>query len=332
MAKIVRQDIDSLYGVLTVTIEQSDYTAKVDKELNLYRREAHMRGFRKGKAPDSLVRKMYGRNITAKAVTDILQFEVQEYLSSQNLDLLGQPLPQEDQEQFDFDPNDRIDYTFNFDLGYSPDFDVKGISANDSFEEYVVEVPESTIDLDLNQLRTKNTQPTHPDTAGSDNDVLNLEVVELENGEIAEEGIRHTFSAFWRELTEESKAAFGNLKIEDILDWDPFALLADRDESFIKRYVLDIPVGEESPRGKSFRFRVIQISRCFEPAPLDQEFFDKAFGEGRVSTEAEARQLIREDIQKMYSQDAGNLLFLDFQKKLLALNEMPMPEDFLKRG
>lgn len=331
MAQVVRQEIDDLHGILTVTIEKEDYAAKVEKELQHYKREAQLKGFRKGKAPEGFIRKMYGRSITAKAVTDLLQFEVQEYLYNQNIDLLGQPLPQEDQESYDFDPNTLIDYVFNFDIAYPPKFEVQGISPNDTFEEYVIEISDKEIDEELNALRTRHTEPTYPEFAGSENDVLNLRIEELDaNGEPNEEGVSHVFSAFWRDLTEDAKKTFGKLRLEDQIQWDPYALFADRDEEYVKKYVLGLNASDEVPQGKTFRFTVNKIS-SFNTAELNQAFFDKAFGEGKVTSEQEARDLIKSDIQAYFAKDASNLLFISFQNKLIELNQPPMPEDFLKR-
>lgn len=331
MAKVVRQEIDDLHGVLIVTIEKEDYAAKVEKELQQFKREAQLKGFRKGKAPEGLIRKMYGRGITAKAVTDLMQYEVQEYLSSNNIDLLGQPLPQEDQENFDFDPNVLIDYVFNFDIAYPPKFEVKGISAGDTYEQYVIDVSDKEVDEELQGLRTRNAAPSYPEFAGSDNDVIHLLTEELDaEGNVLNGGIYHEFSAFWRDLSEEAKKAFGALRVEDQIIWDPMALFANRDEAYVKKYVLGLQGSDEMPEGKTFHFVVNKIS-SFNPAALDQEFFDKTFGEGVVNSEQEARDRIKSDLQAYFAKDASNLLFIDFQNQLLDLNQMSMPEDFLKR-
>ncbi|MCB0548779.1 MAG: trigger factor family protein, partial [Phaeodactylibacter sp.] len=117
MPKVVREDIDNLNAVLTVTLEKEDYESKFNSELSKYRKQAHMKGFRKGKTPLSVLKKMYGKSVLADVINEMLQKELYGYLTGENINILGQPLPSDSQEPIDFELRELHDYTFKFDLG-----------------------------------------------------------------------------------------------------------------------------------------------------------------------------------------------------------------------
>ena len=135
MPKVVREEIDNLNATVTITLEKSDYQPKFKSELNKYRQKAHMKGFRRGKTPLSVVKKMYGKAVLAEVINEQLQKELFEHLNEDKLDILGQPLPSEDQEQIEFDLKDMSDYVFKFDLGIAPEFEVEGLDKKNSFQK-----------------------------------------------------------------------------------------------------------------------------------------------------------------------------------------------------
>ena len=128
MATIERTDIDALNATLTVTVAQEDYKQEFQNELKRYRNQAQLKGFRKGKTPMSVVRKMFGRSILADVINRQMQKEMSDYLYSEEnpVDILGQPIPSESQEEFEFSVANLSDYVFKFDIGLAPKFELQG--------------------------------------------------------------------------------------------------------------------------------------------------------------------------------------------------------------
>ena len=118
--EITKKDIDSLNAVVTVAVKAEDYSDKVQKILNNYRKTANIPGFRKGHVPMGMVKKQYGKAVLVEEVNKILQDALHKYLTEEKLDVLGNPLPKNDTE-IDWDAKD---FTFDFELGLSPKFDV----------------------------------------------------------------------------------------------------------------------------------------------------------------------------------------------------------------
>lgn len=331
MPKVVREDIDNLNAVLTVTLEKEEYEPKFRSELGKYQKQAHMRGFRKGKTPISVIKKMYGKSVLAEVINEMLQKELSGYLTGEDLRILGQPLPSEDQEPIDFELKDLHNYTFKFDLGLAPEFEVQGVSPETSFEKTEVEVSEEMINEELEAARKRHGERQFVEDDIRENDMVKLSAREMDGAAPKEEGIESEFSVLVSSITnEDAKQQLLSGKKGDTFRLNLFELEEGKDEKYVRKYFLNLGDDDEREAGREYEAEVVEVSRIM-PAELDQEFFDKFFGEDEVSSEQEARDKIREQIEKFYSGQSEALLFRDMQERIMELNELSLPESFLKR-
>ena len=230
-----REDTDKLSATLTVTVEQSDYLPKLNTELVKYRKQAQMKGFRKGRTPMSVVRKMYGRSVLAEVVNQLMQEELYRYLTEEDIEILGQPLPSESQEQLDFDLKNLQDYMIKFDVGLAPNFEVAGVDESNTFEKYKVDIPDTEVDEAMDAARRRQGKRVNPETVEDDNDVVRLEAAELEGDEPKEEGVQSEFSLLLSRIDDESlRQQFHGKKVDDSLTLDLFTLEKDTDEAYVR--------------------------------------------------------------------------------------------------
>ena len=117
---ITKEQIDDLNAVVKVAITKDDYQDKVDSILSDYKKQANIPGFRKGHVPMGLIKKQYGKAVLVDEVNKLLQDNLNKYLTEEKLDVLGNPLPKQ-QDNFDWD-QDQLD--FEFELGLAPNFEV----------------------------------------------------------------------------------------------------------------------------------------------------------------------------------------------------------------
>ncbi|MCB9302256.1 MAG: trigger factor [Lewinellaceae bacterium] len=331
MPKVVREDIDNLNSVLTVTIEKDDYASRFDSELSKYRKQAHMKGFRKGKTPASVLKKMYGRGVLADVINDLLQKELYDYLSKEDIKILGQPLPSDSQAPIDFDVRELQEYVFKFDLGLAPEFEVQGIDKSSTYRKLQVEITDEMVEEDLKAARQRHGERLLVEEDIQENDILKLSARELENGQPKEGGVESEFSLLVRSIANEpARKELLSKKKGDTLSLDLFELESDKDEKYIRRYFLNLDEDDQREVGREYEVAINEVSRI-EPAELNQEFFDKYFGPGQVSNEEEARAKVREYMEKHYGAQAEGLLYRDIQEGLMEKNALELPEAFLKR-
>ena len=318
--KAVRNDIDALNVSLSMTIEKSDYEAKFNEELTKYRAQAHLRGFRKGKTPMSTVKRMYGKSLLADTVNNLLQEQMTSYLKDEVLEYLGQPIPAEAQEQFDFDLKSLGDFEFLFDIGLAPAFEVIGASKDSVMSQYKIEIPEKTINEELEVARKRTGTESFPEDNIHEDDIITLHAIEMEGKEKKEEGWQSSFTLLVNQMADDKlKKKVLKMKKGDAFDFDIYKIDKNQEEKYVRKYLLNMEEENETEVNNTFNGTINKISRM-EPAALDQAFFDQQFGEGVVSSEEEAKTKLEERLQGYYSEQTKSFMFRDIMDSLMEQN------------
>ena len=199
---ITKENIDELNAVVKLKLTPVDYQHKVDSALKDVQRKANMPGFRSGKVPVQLVKKMYGKSIMADELNKILNDSLYKYIAENNIEILGNPIPSKD-ENVNIDWENQKEFEFKYDLGLSPQFNVE-ISAKDKFTYYKIKADDKLIDKYVDDIAKRYGKIVHPETSIKD-DLMNGDLVELAaDGTILAGGIFKTVSAFTEKLKGEN--------------------------------------------------------------------------------------------------------------------------------
>lgn len=316
---------------ISVTVERSDYEPKYNAELVKYKDKVQLKGFRKGKVPTSAVKKMYGKSILAEVVNNELQAGVSNYLQDNKVNILGSPLPSEDQELIDFDLADFQDYTFLFDIGLTPDFEVVGVTSNDSYTKYEINISDSIIDDELEHMRKKLGKTEETEDAIEENDIITIEAKEIQDGKVTSDSFETAFSVLVKDIADENikTKVLAIKKKEDFL-FDITKVEKNTSEKHIRKYLLNLDEGDDRVVGNSFLGQVTKISRLIL-AEYDQDFFDQGFGKDKVKSIEEAKAEIRTNIGAYFDTQATQLSYREIMESLMDKNDITLPEDFLKR-
>ncbi len=133
--KLEKKQIDALNIELTLNIEQGDYAEIERKKLAQRRKTADFKGFRKGMVPESLVRRVYGDQILAESVNEVISKGLQDFIDENKLNVLGEPLGSENQPEVEW--KDGNDFKFVFDIATYPDFEVSA-GKEDTVNKYTI--------------------------------------------------------------------------------------------------------------------------------------------------------------------------------------------------
>lgn len=324
---VTSQTTDHLQATLTIHIPVEEYQPLLNKELQNYKNKAQLKGFRKGKTPVDLIKKMYGNAILQEVVENTLQKQLQEHFTANNLHLLGQPLPNAEQTEIYYNILQPAAYTYRFDVGYAPEFEIQGLDHNFDFHQVVPN--EETINRQFENLRSRLGELKSLDTPLAETHLVSVIVDELDGDQIKEGGINAEFSVWMTQVDGPAKEKLLGLNKGESIDLDLRTLHLDKDDEFIrKRYLTKTE--ENTPLPATFRLKITEI-KANEPATVDQAFFDKAFGPDSVSDEEQAKQKIKAELENQSVSQAEALLFRDIQDYLLKANVQQMPDAFLKR-
>ncbi len=331
MSIVAREDIDNLNTLITVTIEKADYTPKFERELSKQRDKAHMKGFRKGKTPVSVLKKMYGKPILADVINELLQEKLFEYLDEHKIQYLGQPLASEDQKSVDFNLQDLQDFEFVFELGLTPQFELNGLSKESIFKLQDVIIEDEVVQEEIDSARKQYGERVSTEDNIEEEDMLTFTAKEMAGDAPKEGGIETTFKILVSNIADPAtKETIMGIRVGDTLVVNIYELEEGKDADFVNRYLLNLEAGQEGPESPMFEISLADIVSVV-PAEMDQAFFDKVFGEGQVSSEEEAKEKIRSEIASHYTKQAEALLFRDFQNFLMEANALSLPDAFLKK-
>jgi trigger factor len=324
---ITQEKIDDLNAVVKITIAPEDYSPRVDKALKEQAKKANLPGFRKGMVPVAHMKRMYGKSILVEEINNMLSENLTKYLTDNKVEILGQPLPaMDDTKEFKWDNTD--EFEFKYELGLAPKVDVE-VTSKDKFTAYNVKADEETLESRIKNIRKSYGKMTNPEVA-AEGDVLYAELAQLTpDGEVFEGGINATGSIRLDLVTDKKilKSLVG-LKKEDVVELDVQKAF-DNNETVIAKL---LNIGEEDAKDLQSKFKVtVKNVNRLEESDLNQEFYDKIFGEGVVSDEAGFRAKITEEIESMFKQDADRKLQNDIYTQLTEQTKMELPNEFLRK-
>lgn len=323
---ISQEKIDDLNAVITVELTPEDYKKTVEDAIKSQAKKAKLPGFRPGMVPASHIKRMYGKAILVDEVNRLVSEKINSYISENDVNILGQPLPKEDDEakQYNWDFNDT--FNFQYDIGLAPEFDVP-FNEKTKFTEYQIKADEETMQSRLSNLRKSYGKRTNPEVSEA-NDMVFGDLKQLDDkGQELEGGIEHAGS-LRIDLAEDEKTkkSLIGLKKGDEVTLD----LKKAYKPAALANILNISEEEAEALNSPFRLIVKNINRL-EEADLNQEFYDKVFGEGVVKTEGEFHEKVREEVEKMLQQNATQKLQNDMYEKGMEAVNVDFPDAFLKR-
>lgn len=321
---ISKKDIDSLNAEITISVTPSDYEVPVNEALKKAQKQISMPGFRPGKVPSGLIKKQYGTQILVEELNKLLDKTIYNYIQENNLEVLGNPLPKE---QASVDFVNQKDFEFIYQIGLAPQINVELTSAQ-KFTLKTVMVDDELVEKYVKDVRRNFGKPSNPETA-TEKDVVFVDINELdENGNIQPGGIfKSTSLSYERLKNEEAKTKIIGVKKEDKIIINVNSLY---ESALDKSVSLSIDKETAETLNCNLQLTVKNISRL-EDADLNQELFDKVYGEGKVSTEEEFKNKIREELGLMFKADADRFLSSEVQNKLLERTNIQLPDEFLKK-
>lgn len=321
------ENVSKVQGLLTINIEKADYSENVEKALKDYRKKAQMPGFRPGMVPINLIRKMYGAAIKAEEINKLLQEKVFGYIKDNKINMLGEPMPNDEKEAGQ--SVDADDLTFCFDIALAPEFDAS-IGAKDSLPYYEIQVSDEMVEGQVKAYTSRNGQYQKVDEY-KENDMLKGVIVELENGQEKENGIVKEDAVLLPSYLKDDaqKALFNGVKVGSEVVFNPST--AYNGAAVEVSSLLGKTKDEVEGLTSDFRLKVEEITRFVE-GELNQELFDQVFGQGVVSSEKEFRSKVRETLENSYGPDSDYKFLLDARKFFMEkVGKLEYAEDLLKK-
>lgn len=320
----VKEQIDELNAILKVKITEADYADKIDKVIKDYQKKANIPGFRPGKVPAGMVKKMYGKSILADEINRIIQEKLNGYITENKLEVLGSPLPRKDEVEIDW--STQKEFEFAYDLAFAPKFELE-ISDKHTFDYFTVKVDDALVNKYVDDISRRYGKVANVDVAEK-SDIIFGNIVEIDsNGNAIEGGFSKNSSISVEPIKSEIiKNALIGLTKDSSTILKANDLKADKIDGAT---ILGFPQNKVDEINNDFKFTVSNISRV-EPAELNEDLFKKAYGEGVVTVE-DFKNKIKEELLMMFDADSDRRLKAEVTKKFFESITLSLPDAFLKR-
>ena len=322
-------NIDATKGIVKLEIVKADYAEKVEKSLKSFRQKANVPGFRKGMVPMGMVKKMYGKHVLVEEVNKLVSEGLYNYIRENNVNILGEPLPNEtEQKEINFDTQE--EFEFCFDVALAPEIHIE-LSKADKLPYYQANIDEEMVNKQVQAYQANFGNYDQVDDV-EEKDLVKGRVAELENGAPKEGGIVVENAVLMPMYIkdEAEKAKFIGANKNSVVVFNPNKAYEGAEAeiaSFLK-------VDKEAVAGITgdFSFEIQEVTR-HKNAELNQELFNKVFGEGVVNSEDEFKNKIREALAEQFAPQSDYKFLIDARDLLVAkAGEMAFAEDLLKRG
>lgn len=324
--EVVKNQIDELNATITVNVANSDIAESVEKAIKEHRRKANVPGFRPGNVPVGLIKKMYGNAIIADELNKLVSQSLSDYIIENKLYVLGDPLPNDTQEQIDWGKQES--YSFIFDIALAPEFEVK-LSKKDKVTNHIIQVDEEMQNRYVTSYKQRFGSFEEAKKS-TDESLLSVELIELnKDGEVKEGGINIEEASISVKIIKDDKIkkSFTGIKPGTVIDTDIKTAFPNNTELSAL-----LKITKEEVANISDLFRVsVKLVKEHKEAEMNQELFDKCFGENVVKSEEEFLNKIKADISASFVRETRFKLMLDIKEKLIKKTDFALPEEFLGR-
>jgi len=316
---VTRENIDALNATVRIDVVKADYEEKVEKKLREYRRTASIKGFRPGHVPSQMIRKMYGTSVLVDEINTIVSESLSEFIKNEKLDILGDPIPKQDGHTFE--PEKSEEFSFTFELGLAPEFEVT-LTKKNKLTRYQIDPDAKMVADYVDNYARRNGEFVVADQS-EEKDMLKGAITSSDGIVINEEASLSVDMV----KDEEIKKDFIGKKAGDSISFDIR-------KAFPNDYEIAGLLKKQKDEVKElngiYTITVREVSR-FTPAENNQELWDKVYGEGTVSSAEEFEAKVTEEIRVFFGRESEYKLHTDARDLVLEKSQFDLPEEFLKR-
>ena len=325
------ENSDKVNGLLTITVEEADFNASVEKTLKDYRKKANIPGFRPGQAPMGLIKRQFGASVRYDAVNKFVGEQLYKYIQDNNIQMLGEPLPSAKQET-PADIEKPAPYTFVFDIAVAPEINMT-LDGRNKIDYYTIKADDKLINEQIEMYQSRAGKYEKAEEYNAElNDMLKGDLRELDaEGNTKEGGITVEGAVLMPSYikVDEQKNLFNNAKPGDIITFNPRKAYPEGEAEISALLKIDREVAKDLE--SNFSFQITEIQR-FVKAELNQELFDQVFGEGKVKSEDEFRAKIAEGLKPQLEANSDYKFMLDVRTYCEnKVGELTWPDELLKR-
>ena len=310
---IIRKDKDSVNSIISISINKNDYSKKVENTLKNYQKKADISGFRKGHIPLGLIKRKYQDSVRIEEINKILQENLINYLKSEKIDILGNPLPIL-KNKLDWKSEEII---FEFQIGLSPKINPK-LNFKKKLTKYKITADNKMIDNQISYLQNKFSNIEKKNKIEK-NEEFTVEILDNING------INKNLTLKLDQLkSKKIKDIFLTKKENDLLEISSNNFLKNKEDY---ERLIGIKFEEFNNLNPILNLKIKSIILRV-PAKIDINLFKKIFGD-TVKNLKDFKLKIRTDIENQLEVQSDQKFNNDVDSYLVDNIKFKLPDEFL---
>jgi trigger factor len=303
-------------GFIKIRLIETDYQQKVDEKVKDYAKKANIKGFRQGKVPSGVIRKLYGKSIMVEEINHILSHALTDYIKENDIKLIGEPIPETEKTK-DIDWDNQKEFEFEYFIGLIDEFTYE-LNQKVKVKKYKIATDKKVMDSTFDDIKKQYGKMTNPDVSEEGDSIFgSLVIGDRENDNLIE----------IKDIEKKEKKKFIGVKKDDQITFD--LRTAIKDDVVIAR-IFSVTIEEAGEIKGEVTLTVKNINRT-EPAEFNQELFDKTFGKDEVKSVKEFEEKVKETIEGNYDREAEYFLNKEIRDTLVDKTKIEIPDEFLKR-
>ena len=326
MATVTRENLGTLHDKVVIRLEKTDYLPAFDKSIKEYAKKAAIPGFRKGMVPTGMVRKMYGQSVFTDEIVKTAGRELEEFLKNEKVSIFAQPMVLPGQDMA-FDMSNPGEYSFFFEIGIKPEFEVGPIKNKATLTKYKINISDKLLDDEITRICKQQGNEVDTDDSIDATHIVHLSYQMLdENGAIAEGYEKTTQTSEVEKFPAKFQDLLKGKKTGDTFTFVPSEVCtADELGNFLR-----LAVKHESAGDNKFEVTIDKVSNLI-PIEIGADLFEKVYPGQGVSDEAAFREKIKEELGREFARLSSERLQNEIFELLVHQTEIALPVPFLKR-
>lgn len=328
MATITKENIGQLHEKISVQVDTADYLSAFEKSLKEYSKKANIPGFRPGKVPAGIIKKMHGAPLFIEEVLKAVDKELIDYLDKEKLEIFGQPLALDtDLDKLDF--KNPGSYNFQFEIGLKPQITLPALDTL-ALTGYNITVDDKMIDEEVERLQNKAGKMEDKEVIDGDENVINVTFVETDaEGNPLEEGIAKDNSLLVKYFNSKTREQLMGKKSGDSLSIVLGEAFEPKELEFVAQD-LGLDIGHETTNERLFALEITKVGQL-EKRELSEEFFKEIYPTEEIVTEEAFRKKIHDEIYNYWASQSTNQLHDQIFHLLVDTTQVELPEAVLKK-
>ncbi len=309
---------NSTEALIKVKLNEADYQPHVEEKLKEYAKKASIKGFRPGKVPPTLIKKMYGKSVVVEEINNLLSSSLSKYIKENDLQIIGEPLPNHEKAQ-KIDWDSQKDFEFEYEIGMVNTFAYE-LSSKVKVKSHKIELDKKALNETLENIKKQFGSVSNPEVSKEGDSFFGI--FQQVDGTISNDSLLE-----WASINKKTQKQFVGVKPGDVITIAIDKLVEDHHDLM---KLLDIGHDKAHDIKGEFTFTIKNINRT-EPAELNQDLFDKVFGKDAIKGEAEFTDKVKKTVEENYERETELLLNRDIRDTLIENTKIEVPTEFLKK-